>query len=81
MKKWLYAAGALAAVSLHACAVEKKPPVGKEGKNDSAGLRGCLEKNTTRQPSTRSWPERDSRGLRAEFAVRGAPSREATGSM
>lgn len=32
MTKWLYAAGALAAVSLHACAVEKKPPVVESGK-------------------------------------------------
>lgn len=31
MTKWLYAAGALAAVSLHACAVEKKPPVVDSG--------------------------------------------------
>ena len=32
MTKWLYAAGALAALSLHACAVEKKPPVVERGK-------------------------------------------------
>lgn len=32
MKKWLYAGGALVAVSLHACAVEKKPPVVESGK-------------------------------------------------
>jgi steroid delta-isomerase-like uncharacterized protein len=30
--KWSYAAGALAAVSLQACAVEKKPPVVESGK-------------------------------------------------
>ena len=32
MTRWSYAAGALAAVSLHACAVEKKPPVVESGK-------------------------------------------------
>lgn len=32
MTKWSYAAGALAAVSLLACAVEKKPPVAEGGK-------------------------------------------------
>ena len=32
MKKWLYAGGALVAVSLQACAVEKKPPVLESGK-------------------------------------------------
>ena len=32
MTKWSYAAGALAAVSLQACAVEKKPPVIESGK-------------------------------------------------
>lgn len=32
MTKWSYVAGALAAVSLHACAVEKKPPVIDSGK-------------------------------------------------
>ena len=32
MTKWSYAAGALAAISLHACAVQKKPPVVESGK-------------------------------------------------
>jgi steroid delta-isomerase-like uncharacterized protein len=32
MTKWSYAAVILAAVSLHACAVEKKPPVVESGK-------------------------------------------------
>ena len=32
MTKWSYVAGVLAAVSLHACAVEKKPPVVDSGK-------------------------------------------------
>jgi steroid delta-isomerase-like uncharacterized protein len=32
MTKWLYGAGALTAVTLHACAVEKKPPVVEKGK-------------------------------------------------
>lgn len=32
MRRWSYAAGALAAVSLLACAVEKKPPVAESGK-------------------------------------------------
>ena len=32
MTKWLFAVGTLAVVSLHGCAVEKKPPVVESGK-------------------------------------------------
>ena len=50
MTKLLYAAGALAAVTLHACAVEKKPPVVESGK---AIAQACVD----------AWNEHDSAAI------------------
>jgi steroid delta-isomerase-like uncharacterized protein len=57
MTKWLYAAGALTAFTLHGCAVQKKPPVVEKGetivqayvdawnKHDSAAIDTLLAPN------------------------------------